>query len=506
MSSKTILFFVLAILAPAGAFANPASSAARCKETKFQGLKREILKHEIKSSQELLRFFRNSPQYKPFVNSPVLEFESDALHGEEVSAQFPRIVLGDGTLTLHLIGNPRSKSSQLVELAEYIPCTGRYSFSVVNFAIWGDPRMFLEDIDYQTQVDTETSALYTRTTGEFITCAGCHASTGNSLMPIWNPRSSLHRAFGNGDDFIDPIQSESFTEFLKTREDLELGKLYRELNIEYKESYQGIKLVQNPNQRLTEHIFKSLRARLAFFLTDSVRAPRIYATAGALMGCDNIESFVPHSIRPQHQQALLKELGTYPIPMSQINPRSLVDGHDTDIRISDGNFALLLRQGESFMDERSFIKNYKGSMSTGLQFAVRRSNEVLSFFTSRRMPVMALQAPSRLVENDYLSKEYLSIIGKLRYLHDGVPDGAVFVLNEFDIHGGHPHISYRMDEGTEGLRKLLSEEIGPQLLKRSPELNYFKKGKVSAEDLTIPRPAYCKILRQKSVEVWAPFE
>lgn len=510
---STVIFAVVLICLPCFAYrdalvgASPSvynehHSHPRSRKTRFQQLKTDILLNKIKSSQNLLQFFSSSKQYRPFINSPVLEFESDALHGDEVSERFPRIVLGDGTMTLHLIGDPRSKGSQLVEFIEYLPDEGHYSFSVINFALWGDSRMFLEDLEFKTHIDSEIQRLYTQSIGQFFSCAACHSASSGTMLPVWNAGSSLHKAFGHGDDFVDRLEEKSFEQFLNTQNDPQLGVLYKYLNIDFSRTSDGIEFGQKPNQRLTRLIFKSLRERLAYSLRDSAGIKRIYATVGAFLDCDSIESFVPDELRGKHEQELLSAMGHYPLPLTMLDLRTLNPNYINDVEVSDGNFAFLIAKGESILSESALMKHFLGPLSVGLRETVERSNEVLHFFTSRRMPLLALQMPARLIENDFESNSYLSTIAKLRYVHDGRPDSAIFVFNEFDVHGGHPHSSYRIDEGMKGLQKVLSEEIGPDFRSTNPDLDFFQGGIVDQAHLTIPKATYCQLLREKSLHTW----
>src|SRR5687767_8856070 len=77
-------------------------------EPSFEKLKAEILKRQIKTTAELLDFFNSTPEYRAFTESPVLEESSGAIHGNEATAKFPRIMLRNGNMAMHFIGDPKS--------------------------------------------------------------------------------------------------------------------------------------------------------------------------------------------------------------------------------------------------------------------------------------------------------------------------------------------------------------------------------------------------------------
>jgi hypothetical protein len=86
----------------------PASLAMNTSDLTFQDLKNDISANKITNSEQLLNFFSKNPKYQPFVQNAVLERRSFALHKDQVNSDFPRIIMSNGNLTLHLTGD-RSK-------------------------------------------------------------------------------------------------------------------------------------------------------------------------------------------------------------------------------------------------------------------------------------------------------------------------------------------------------------------------------------------------------------
>lgn len=473
----------------------------------FARLKQDILAHHIRSSEQLLEFFDKTPPYQILLKDPVLERESDAIHGDDVTPEFPRIVMHGGNLVMHLIGDPSALGRELVEISEYQPSSGRYAFSVINFAMSDPELMFLEDIEYKSRFDADTDAAYQRTVGRAFSCGVCHNPVPGTLLPIWSPLSSLAKTYSDGDDRIraDGAEAEEFGRFLEMQRDPELGKLYRRLKIHAERDAAGNYTFPNhPNQNLTKFIHDDIRARLAFQMQNSPRYPKLqYALFGAIFNCGNLEGFFSPRYRKEHEARLLDAASHkhYPLPLDLINVETLDPSYTEDVELSpSGNPYFRIPAGAKLLREGRFLHLTAEPLIDALKLKVLHSNTTLDFFSKERLSAQARKARRHAREADFLSPAYIETVAKLRYLFEGEVPGGFSPYVEFDLHGGHEHLSYRFDGGMEGLQAL-AVPLGPHFLRENPELDRFGDHHVPLPgNLSVPLSAYCADLKGKSLE------
>jgi hypothetical protein len=116
------LIFVQPLLLPGPAKALQCFDADKAFDAVgFSELKAVISRHNIRDSNELFSFFSRSDRFRRFLIDPVLLRTSSALNMFSVSGEFPRILLQQGNLTLHLTANPSESNAGSIEIVEFLP-------------------------------------------------------------------------------------------------------------------------------------------------------------------------------------------------------------------------------------------------------------------------------------------------------------------------------------------------------------------------------------------------
>lgn len=429
-------------------------------------LKADIRLNHIRSSEELLDFFGKSPRYRDLVSYPVLEPRSKALHNEYVTPAFPRIVMGLGNLALHLIGNPAEQSHQLVEIMEYLPESGLFRPHLINFALSDTDIAFVDDPDKMVYFGPgSVREAYAKTVGSIQTCRGCHGN--NPVLPIWNTKGRLLRAFGNSQDRIakDSDDYPNFQKFLATLNDSQAGKLYQKLRIQYTITETGdIEFPGRPNRRFTDHIFSLAEARLAHDVASDPSYPRLqYMIAAALLNCPGTETYLPAHYRLAHEYYL--------------------QGEKSDLG------------GQALLD--------------ALASAFQKTNTSILQFEQLTVPA-SLRAEFDAANAAFESSEYAARIAKFRYsvgglgqfrtgsLEGALPDVAIAELDD----RGSPVRSLMLDGASEGVTRIFSEHLATRFLRENPDLNDFAAMPADSSNLRISLASYCQKLSQKSADYY----
>lgn len=280
----------------------------------FAKLKELIVANRIRSVDQLLAYFAGHPVYRGFLDNPVLNKRSNALHAEDVSAAFPRLVLHQHRMVMMMVTDTRKLSSQQLEIIEYVPEDHRYEFRLINFAVFGQPTMFVEragNTAFSFRDGNELVRLPPFTDPSFEgvqACGACHdrALSGYypwlddryllprwSVAPIWNP------AFGGRSHHEDPAQ---WARFEATYASTTLGQRFRSLPpIRVERSDGDVYFPDRPNLALANHFNRMNFHRIASYLTESPRwAGLEFATVAAFLGCDDLPGFLPDPYAAAH--------------------------------------------------------------------------------------------------------------------------------------------------------------------------------------------------------------
>ena len=178
----------------------------------YEELKRIIQQpdNRISSVNDLLRFFARHPVYRGFLENPVLNDKSFALHRADVGPSFPRLVIHQHRMIIMMVTDPSKTSSDELEIQEYIPAAHKFMFRIVNFAAKGTPEMFVDDAgttpisflghDGKAVFIPPFTRKYSGTIGS---CNSCHDRGGSfepyhanaDLLPRWNVPSLWKQPF-----------------------------------------------------------------------------------------------------------------------------------------------------------------------------------------------------------------------------------------------------------------------------------------------------------------------
>jgi hypothetical protein len=280
----------------------------------FSTLKSLILTRDIRSVDQLLQFFAAHPVYKGLLENPVLNKRSHALHAADVSPQFPRLLLHQHRMVMMMVTDESKVSSEQLEIQEYVPERHQYKFRLVNFAVFGQPTMFVEDAGNTTfnfLDNGEAIQLAPYTDPSFAgvgSCDACHdrADSGYhpwlddryilprwSVSPVWTP------AFGERSSHEEPTQWQKFEE---TYADPIKGKRFRILPpIHVEKSPEDVYLADRPNLALTNHFNRMNFHRIASYLTSNERWEGLqFATVAAFLGCESLPGFLPEPYASLH--------------------------------------------------------------------------------------------------------------------------------------------------------------------------------------------------------------
>lgn len=142
-------------------------------------------------------------------------------------------------------------------------------------------------------------------------CAGCH---NRDSRPNWESYNTWPRLYGSRDGFMSKgsIEETGFKSFIAQNRDKGVYKsLVAPNGLLVDEDHNLIRFVNeskgqktSPTSRLTTGLVRLNNRRIARILLELVKEPAYsrYAQAiqGALLGCDQIENFVPNNLKPNH--------------------------------------------------------------------------------------------------------------------------------------------------------------------------------------------------------------
>lgn len=492
---------------------------ANGSELTYERLKQDIRSHDLASADAFLRFLATDPAYRQMQKSSVLERRSGALHDEEVSAAFPRIVMGDGNLSLHLTADPSRLGHNLIEIIEYVPALGEFKFHLVNFALRGTKDLFFDD---PTGLNSDTAEfdrlmdLYGKTTGGTLArCDSCHLSgymisPREDLAQNWGPGISNFRVYGGVDGRISKGSEEAkdFEKFRKTLADPLAGTLYRAMGVNFSTDVTGdIVFPDHPLEALDRHVVNLARRRAAAKLKEFSKYPRFsYAIVGALLNCPNLPDFFTDNSRVVHEARLRTMLNRPESPMIPV----LGIRHDE----VDSHFWTQYQEGsaKAEVSERDFLRASTVPFMQAISVEIRAAIELngradAPYLTDDQ------KSSSERGQAEFLNPQYIQRLTNLKYLLRGyypeVPSEIYSFFNEvtqeqeMDASGKSATVlfagsSFRIDGATTFLEQLLSEDLGPGFLTANPELNLFRDGALRGSQLTVPLSDYCERLKKTS--------
>jgi len=472
----------------------------------FRSLQADLLANNITSSQAMLHFLATTPQYQPLLQSAILERKSFALHGDQVTDEFPRIVMSSGNLTVHLTSDMSKKGDRLIEVVEFDPASTQLKFDLINF---GGPTGTPEFYEKADNAFLPFDKIGQETGGAVFSCSACHSSSGDEGFGNihWSPLDGLQRVYGGGADLI-PRGSEEFAafqKFLAVKNDPVRGTIYQDLKLNYLTDKDGnIIFPGQPNEKFTEHVYETARRKGAASMQKfSGYTNYQYAIAGALMNCADIQSFLPADSRTVHEKWLMKDI--------------------SDINI-DFEYSIDTKQLQHSDMTDAFWKTQTGKRSN-LSEADFLANTTLPLIDALAVPLAHLNrdAAARVATNfqgedaadylfaqeKYLEPAYLARMAKLRYLLFGyipeLPADVFAPVNEVTQSGkgGFASITYRLLGANDYFDAMLAENFGPKFLSDNPDLSLFKDGVMSVDALNVPVGDYCARLKAKSIAAFA---
>jgi hypothetical protein len=286
-----------------------------------------------KSSVELFDKLSTHPCYSRLLTRPILNPVSFALHNQEVTTQFPRIVLHHGDLTFMLTGDPTKVSSDLLEIITFDTQKSAYRFSLVNFRA-ADPKQKL----FKDASNVEFEQLSDPSFAGLSKCSMCHALDATESRPRWGMPPLFQVPFGQANDHIyaGSEQMQRWQEFRKTLADRELGVLYRFLQIRTRTAEDGtIEFIDQPNQALATDLERQNVPRVARILkTAPTYAQLRFALMAVLLGEEDLRGYFSTTGWQQRVAAFktgLKERLTRNAPLLQASPKTLISLIEKDI-------------------------------------------------------------------------------------------------------------------------------------------------------------------------------
>src|SRR5665213_374660 len=216
----------------------------------FRSLQADLIANDVRTSQGMLHFFVTHPLYRPLVQNAVLERRSFALHEDQVTDEFPRIVMTSENLTMHLTSDTARLGDRLIEVIEFIPQTAQFKFDLINFGEGTAAPEFFENADNAVLPFDRISK---QTGGAVFSCSACHANaTDEGFGNLhWSPLDGLARVYGTGLDLIQKGSPEyaAFQKFLAVKSDPVRGALFQELDLKIATDSDGnIIFANTPNQ------------------------------------------------------------------------------------------------------------------------------------------------------------------------------------------------------------------------------------------------------------------
>ena len=510
MKLKAATVFLIGLLAvgyfyqstQSGATRLPSGELSELGGPTFKDLKSDILANKIKSSQDLLHFFASNSKYQGLTRNAILERRSFALHDDQVTDEFPRIVMSDGNLTLHLTSDTPRLGDRLIELIEYDPKAADFNFKLISFGSkTGEPEFFETPADG----NLPRARLNTETGGSVQNCSNCHTNgaDGGFENLHWGPLDGLGRVYGTGRDLIEKNSDEfkSFQKFLNVKNDPARGVLFQDLGLKISSDNSGnIVFPDSPNQHFTEHVYETARRKMAASIRKfSGYREYQYSVAAALLNCQDLDQFLPLNSKTEHEFWLRKLLAngnvsnSYYIDVTRLKKSDMRDSFWADPK-----------HPERALQESGFFEDTTLSLIPALGIFLSQTNDEVASIMARNYTgddakkYLANQAI-------YLEESYISRMAKLRYLFFGyfpeVPSDIFAPVNEvISVRGGGAaRQSYRLLGGNRFFDLLLSNNFGPMFLKANPDLNYFRGDVMSVENLKVPVQQYCGRLKEKSL-------
>ena len=484
---RTILFFRLLIFAGLIVMANALSAEA--SSISFAGLKEDIENKDIRSTEQLLKYFGQDPKYRTLLHSAVYERESFALHFDQVSPEFPRILLGADDLVMHFTGHPDSPGHNFIELAELNAKEGRFSFNLIHF--FGDAKKpeFIEDASLHLTIE-KMEELTEQTGGGVSNCTSCHSNGILEGPPFdnlnWSPRGRLSRVFGSQNGKIQKGSQEysDFQKFLGTLSDSKQGSLYQLIPKSFQRDSEGnIVFPENPVQSFTDHTYELANRKVVAGLRKfSAYENYQYMLAAALLDCPGLDQFMPPASKSLHEAKLQKMYGVSysgeKIPLVNLDPAILEPDY------------LARLKGQNTISVKDFLDHTRLHVIEALKIAIWAVDQRTVF-----------SVPSS-DETTYLQPQYLSRLAKLAYILNGnypeLPPLAFVGVNEVIDKFGYAAVTYRLDGGNQRLDQLLAADFGPLFLKEHPRLDLFKNHEMSVQTLKVPLKNYCRRLSKES--------
>lgn len=280
----------------------------RATETlSFDGLKHIICSQGLLSPDDVMAYFKSQSDLRPYLENPVLLRTSRALHAEEVTPNFPRIVMFGGNLIMQTVGDLTKAASNTIEIIEYLPIEMRFRFAVINFNALGYQSMFVPEAAFLDFSTLEPADLFKGSDS----CSKCHyASRGldpKTVFPRWNPYPIYLQAYGRIADTIDKA-SQEFQHWRSFKAELagEGGARYRLLDLSpVVDLGDRVVFTASPNQKLGQQINRHKAEIFYGRIVASPKWPRLSnAVKAVLRRQGRGPEFLQKSYRTQHEREL----------------------------------------------------------------------------------------------------------------------------------------------------------------------------------------------------------
>jgi hypothetical protein len=466
-----VLCLFLVLVCSSGWAKNSCESGAPAIDRLFNFIQTK----KISTQVDFFKTAKADPCYASLLQNPVLAPVSFALHNQEVSAAFPRIIMHQKNMTIMTNGDVRDGSSNILEIITFDEVKKAFLFSLINFASVDPNTKFIRDASYFKFEDLKDPSFK-----DLTNCALCHALDGEKeLRPRWGLGPIFQIPFGQADEkiFANSKQMQTWQVFLKTLNDKDLGVLYRYLNLPLRENNGTIEFVGKPNQSLAHSLEVENLKRVGRFLKTSPMYPKYQCMLVAtLLGYSDAPSFLSNSDR---EAQIKKFKGT--IDPNREGKELLTVPDDQLLNAIGANIEGKSRRSVKLILERVAHDPKEKFDLTGLTF---KGQELSSLSTDDII--------SLVLSDEKVNMAKLAVI---RFLfEDSVYEKTEFWSTHMPFAFGS---SYRFSPHF--LDVLLLQEIGPDFLRSHPELNFFRNGQVALGNLTIPKEQFISKLRAASL-------
>ena len=443
-----------------------------------------IQSEKIHNSPEFFEKVRQSPCYSGLLQNPILNPVSFALHGELITPQFPRILIHENGLTLMMVGNPKEPSSNILEIITFDSHKKKFLFSLVNFNASPEREFTRDAADFGFAKEYPGDTAFKG----ILQCAFCHKLESNESIPRWGMPPLFQVPFGQANEVIyaGSAQMAKWTEFQKTFHDADLGKLYRYLDLKTQTLQDGsIFFERRPNSALSAEIEKQNIARVGRVLQSAANYPRYqFALIAVLLDTTDIKSYLSASTWSDQLSRFTATVEPRGLPNKELfnnlkdptkNPLESILQNIIAFNFDSAGL-ILNRVNRRISSKEKF--DLTGVIFGGKSLQGLPQEEIIQL-------LMADQGPNTF--------KFMNI----RFLfEDSVSEKPV----SWSTHKPYPFgESYRFSP--EFFNEVLEKEIGPGFLKAHPELNFFKDGRMTAANLTIPLDQFLAKLQAYSLQV-----